>query len=98
VYTDWKPAFDAIFTAEEDTTAALAALKQLQKDAKQPKSPEKSTVSVAQLEIAQLAALETELMDSMAKLKTCKCIIGTAPTLEELLNPIQEHEVGNLPY
>jgi hypothetical protein len=75
-------------TSIKDVTAALSALEQLQKDAKQPNSPKNSTVPVAWLEIAQLAALETELMDSVAELKTHKRIIGTAPTLEELLNPI----------
>jgi hypothetical protein len=64
----------------------------------QSSSPAKSTVLVTRLKIAQLAALEAELMDSVAELKTCKHIFGTAPTLEELLNPIQECEVGDLPY
>ena len=101
MYADWKPAFDAIFATEEDTTAAVTAIEQLQKDAKQPNSPVDSSthlVPVAQPKIAQLAALETELMDSVAKLKNCKRIIGTAPTLDELLNPIQEREVGDSPY
>jgi hypothetical protein len=67
MHADWKPTFDAIFTTEEDMTTALTTLKQLQKDAKQPNSPANSStylMPVARPKITQLAALETELMDS----------------------------------
>lgn len=37
-------------------------------------------------------------MQAVAKLKIRRWIIGTAPTLEDLLNPIQECEIGDSQY
>src|SRR5882724_9776130 len=47
------------------------------------------------LTIPQLARLETGLMDCVSDLKTHKRIFGTAPTLEDLLNPVEEKEIGD---
>ena len=45
--------------------------------------------------IFQLSRLETGLMDCVADLKTCKQIVSTALTLEDLLNPVEEKEIGD---
>ena len=37
-------------------------------------------------------------MQAVNELKCRKQIVGTAPTLKDLLNPIQEHEIGESPY
>ena len=37
-------------------------------------------------------------MQAVDTLKTQKQIIGTTPTLKDLLNLIQEHKIGELPY
>ncbi|KAG8220791.1 hypothetical protein J3R82DRAFT_2226 [Butyriboletus roseoflavus] len=46
----------------------------------------------------ELKQAESELMQAVKKLHAHKCIHGTWPTLEELLNPVKEKEVGNSPY
>jgi hypothetical protein len=48
--------------------------------------------------IPQLAAAEGDVSRAVDELKARRRIIGAAPTLEELLNPIEEHEIGNSPY
>ena len=47
------------------------------------------------LTIPQLARLKTSLMDCVVDLKTCKQIVSTALTLEDLLNPVEEKEIGD---
>jgi hypothetical protein len=48
--------------------------------------------------IPQLENLETELVNAVTELKARKRIVGTPPSLEDLLNPIEEKEVGDSPY
>ena len=42
--------------------------------------------------------VEGDLMQAVNGLKSRKWIVGTAPTLEDLLNPIQEHEISESLY
>jgi len=37
-------------------------------------------------------------MDSIEELVKCKRITGPPPTLEDLVNPMKEQEVGDSPY
>lgn len=46
----------------------------------------------------QLTALEMDLMDSVVTLKSCRWIAGTALTLGDLLNPVEEQKIGASPY
>jgi hypothetical protein len=48
--------------------------------------------------IPQLQHLEEGLMDSVSQLQQWKHIIGTPLSLNELLNPLKEQEVGDSPY
>ena len=51
-------------------------------------------------QLPQLTALKTDLMNSVVELKACKRIVpvGTAPTLKDLLNPVEEWKVSESPY
>ncbi|KAG1767808.1 hypothetical protein EDD22DRAFT_741963, partial [Suillus occidentalis] len=80
--TDWRPALKAIMDAEGDIDAALNAIRI-------PARPKTLT---------QVTSLETELMDSIDELKSRNRIFGKPPTVEELLDPVEEREVGGHDY
>jgi hypothetical protein len=80
-YKDWKPAFDAIFAAEDDESAAMIAIDRL---ASQPLHPEPTVAPITQTSLPkplthapqpplnQLDKLETDLMQSVEDLQTQK--------------------------
>ncbi|KAG1764954.1 hypothetical protein EDD22DRAFT_951411 [Suillus occidentalis] len=80
--TDWRPALKAIMDAEGDIDAALNAIRI-------PARPKTLT---------QVTSLETELMDSIDELKSRNRIFGKPPTVKELLDPVEEREVGGHDY
>ncbi|KAG8807168.1 hypothetical protein FRC17_004612 [Serendipita sp. 399] len=46
----------------------------------------------------QHTIIEKELQDLVSKLKDWKHIVGDTPTIDELLDPVEEHMVGGLSY
>ena len=58
----------------------------------------KSTLCKFRLSDAPVELVEGDLMQAVNELKCRKRIVGTAPTLEDLPNSIQEHEIGESPY
>ncbi|KIM74848.1 hypothetical protein PILCRDRAFT_14146 [Piloderma croceum F 1598] len=109
-FTDWKSAFDAIFEAKEDIPAAAAAIEQMAAKAitsslattspslSSPATPAPSpNPSVASC-ISQLQDLEAGLMHAVNSLQQCKRTRSTAPTLKDILNPIEETEIGHSDY
>lgn len=92
VHIEWKPAYDAVFSAEDDECEALTAITKLAMDALARKSDQVLQPSIATT--AQLREAETTLLESVNELHRRKRIFGTAPTLEDLLNPIEEQQVG----
>lgn len=101
---EWKSAFDAVFEAEDDIPKAVAAVHALaealaqQNHAGSPSNRPFSTSGPARTPIEQLDKLEKDLMGAVHNLKERNRIIGTAPTLEELLNPVEEDMIGDSPY
>ena len=96
-FTDWKPAFDAVFAAEDNVGKAVSAIEDLEKQAHTvtPTAPTIPSPNTApRIELNQLTLLENGLMECMTKLGDCKQICGTCPTLEDLLNPVEEREIG----
>ena len=102
---DWKVAFDTILQAEEDDTDALAAIEKLCAATLQSQdSSESATAACAttnqpaeasgSLSLPQLESVEAALLCAVDDLKTRKRIRGTALTLEEMLNPVEEQVVG----
>jgi hypothetical protein len=96
-YSDWKAAFDAILQAEDNIQAATATIDKLETEAIHQHNPPSASFP-AHASSTQLQKLETELMQSITELKARKHIVGEVPTLEELLNPNGEDEIGDLPY
>lgn len=94
MHSEWQLALNAVMDAEEDTDSALAAIKRLQDQVKP-----KPTAGVAtRADLPQLDRLEAGLMEAVADLKARKRITGTPPTLEELVNPVEENEIGESEY
>jgi hypothetical protein len=85
--------------AEDDTVAALAAVLHLEAQAKQKMRTHLTYTLCKHVSIIpQLQHLEEGLMDSVSQLQQWKHIIGTPLSLNELLNPLKEQEVGDSPY
>ncbi|KAH9160083.1 hypothetical protein EDB89DRAFT_1915231 [Lactarius sanguifluus] len=99
-FADWKSAFDIIFEAEDDIPAAAAAIEKMATQAiahtMTTSSPNPSIAPHASF--SQLQDLEADLMCAIDSLQQRKHIRGTAPTLEDLLNPIEETEIGHSDY
>ena len=108
-YEDWQEAFKAIDHAEDDAAAAITVIKALQSkalDASNSKSTDFApppNISSIQAPLShtqhpplnQLAALENELMEQVHELQKRKRMQGTALTLEEMLNPIEEDVIDD---
>jgi hypothetical protein len=103
-FADWKSAFDAVFVAEDNIPAVVAAIETMAAQAiatsassSSPAAPAPSpNSSIASF--SQLQDLEADLIHVIDNLQKRKCIRGTAPTLEELLNPVEETEIGHSDY
>ena len=93
---DWQPALDAVMNAEGDTSRAQEAIHHLASKSQLPRLVIKLPQRLEP--IAQIINVEQELMDSVKELVKRKRIIGCPPTIEELVNPIEEQEVGDSPY
>ena len=94
---DWRPALDAVMNAEGDVMQAQEALHKLAAECRLPRLtirlPPQSRPA-----IPQIIEAEQELMDSVKKLVERNRIIGPPPTLEDLVDPVEEREVGDSPY
>lgn len=101
-YEDWKPTYEAVFNAEEDTVAALTAVQALaraqQCQARGDGSTDLTTKADTRSSNDELEKLETDLMEAVEDLYQRKRLRGGRPTLEDLINPPEENEVGDSPY
>jgi hypothetical protein len=88
----WRPALDAVMAAEEDVDMALDAINKIQLASNVAASPSANTL------MTQCKELEEDLMNSVADLKKHNRIFGEVPTLEQLVNPIEEQDVGESLY
>lgn len=98
---DWKPAFDAVFNAEDDNVAAVTAVRALASAARQPSETINASLPVQGAEpgpLPQLVEYETDLMSAVNELFNRRRIRGECPTLDDLLNSVEEREVGDSPY
>jgi hypothetical protein len=94
-FEEWKKGFDAVFKAENDATAAIAAVNALKQEMKaENDAPAMTTSSSNQPSLSQLDQLEGDLTSAVDELAQRRRIHGTRLTLEELLNPIEEKDVG----
>ncbi|KAF7790672.1 hypothetical protein EIP86_001628 [Pleurotus ostreatoroseus] len=104
-FQDWKPAFDTVFAAEDDMEAALLKVMKLHDSAivSTTASSESTTASHAsdvtgKLELPELTEAEDGLMAAIDGLQARRRVHGECPTLEDLLNSVEEQEVNNSQY
>lgn len=97
---DWRPALKAVLEAENDEVKALEAIEKLTM-ANNPipttNSTKPATLSPLPVPL-QLQDVEQDLVAAIDELKVRKRIIGTPLTLEEMLNPIEDQEIGDSMY
>ncbi len=89
-YEDWSSAFDAVMKAEGDTVKAQKAVQQMSAICDQPKL----TIRIPAAQPPQLVATEKDLMASVEELRKRNRVFGELPAVEELTDPVQEHEVS----
>ena len=93
---DWKAAIDAVFEAEKDEVAAVTAVERLRAAAS--KSNDGQLTSSTPVHVPHLQTLENSLLSSIDDLQQRTRTRGERPTLEDLLNPIEEDHIGHSPY
>ncbi|KAJ7790055.1 hypothetical protein B0H14DRAFT_2626414 [Mycena olivaceomarginata] len=89
VEADWIEALSAIQVCEEDIELSLEKVEKLVEAAQHVPQLTIKISAASQIEV-----LERRLESLVVELKERKCIIGTPPTLEEILNPPEELEIG----
>ena len=97
---DWRPALNTVLEAENDELKATEAIEKLTK-ANNPIPTTNSTNPATPsplLPPPQLQDVEQSLVAAVDELKVRKRIIGTPLTVEEMLNPSEEREIGDLMY
>ncbi|KAH7929555.1 DDE-domain-containing protein [Leucogyrophana mollusca] len=92
---DWHPALKAVMDAERDAVKANEAVERLAAAALRRTGLTLKIPARPQVQAPQLVALEKDLMDSVENLKNRKRIIGQPPTVDEILAPVEEKEVGD---
>ena len=99
-YTDWQEAFRVIEKAEEDTVAAITSIRKLSANAiNSAPSSQSSTSSISHTPwpaLPQLEKLKNSITKQVEELQRRGQIWGTALSLEEMLNPIEEDVVGEM--
>ncbi|KAJ3574251.1 hypothetical protein NP233_g1893 [Leucocoprinus birnbaumii] len=90
---EWIPAFDAIFHAEGDVDRALDAIDQLVNASNKAQS---QTPAQLVQKPKQLQELEKELLEHVGELQARRRMVPL--TLEEMLNPVEERQVGESEY
>lgn len=96
--SDWRPALKAIMDAEGVIEDALEAVDQLSEAASSRSGlkiriPAKSALPQKP---DQVVSLEADIMESVRTLKSRNRIFGTLLTVDELLDPVEERDSGDL--
>ncbi|KIK12782.1 hypothetical protein PISMIDRAFT_18478 [Pisolithus microcarpus 441] len=102
----WAPILKIVMDAEDDTPTALEGLNKVMNHifGCQITQIQNSTIwtqtstAAAQPTLPQLSEAEQDLTKAVEDLKQHKWIIGMALTLEEMLNPVEEKEIGKSMY
>ena len=95
VASEWNESLDTVLGAEDNSEVALAALDTLLNKWAPDTCSELCEVATISDEHKKV---EEELLDLVAQLKIQRCIIGEPWTLEELLDPEEEQEIGEDPH
>ncbi|KAG2101876.1 uncharacterized protein F5147DRAFT_776530 [Suillus discolor] len=97
VDSDWRPALKAIMDAKGDTDIALNAVNALAEAVSHHTGLKICIPVCPQQADDQLSSAEADLMQSVNNLKARNCIFGQLPTLDELLDPAEERDMGEFP-
>src|SRR5882724_6340303 len=89
VDSDWRPALKTVMDAEGDTEKALHNVQKLAACTHLPRIKIKIPAHAP-----KLVATEEALMHSVAELKGHNCIFGELLTINELVEPLEEKEIG----
>ncbi|GJE99376.1 DDE-domain-containing protein [Phanerochaete sordida] len=107
---DWKAAFNAIFEAEDDNMKALEAVNKMRDEAMKNDAPEHvspaspaspqppASVKPTQADAPQLKKVEGELEVALVDLHQHRRIHGPLPSLDEVLEPLEEQKIEESPY
>jgi hypothetical protein len=91
--SDWRPALKAVMDAEGDAEMALNAIDALMHAASR-RTGLKIRIPAVCPRPEQLTSAEVELMQSVDNLKARNRIFGKLPTVDELLDPAEERDMG----
>jgi hypothetical protein len=92
IASKWKESLDTVLGAEEDTSATLAALATL-RNKWAPDAPLESPDALSESP-DECHDIENELLNLVTQLKDRRCIFGQPCTLDEILDPEEEQEIG----
>lgn len=96
---EWRPAFDAVLSAENDPVSAVEAVTELMNSHMNTNPIHTAPPSQNDPKrLEELDETEKRLMEAVENLQGRRRIWGTALSLEELLNPIEEKEIGETAY
>ena len=103
---DWDPVLKIVMDAENDTEKALVQLDKLTVpifgcpigQLTETHVSQVPTTPTASVDLPQLSEVERDLTMAVNDLRQRKRIIGSPLTLEELLNPVEEQEIGGSIY
>ena len=87
---DWWPAIDAIFTTEDDTTAATQEVERLAAAAANDSRLKICIQRPTCVTAPQIIAVENELLATVEELHRLKGIGRTVPSVDELVEPTEE--------
>jgi len=93
--SEWNEPLDSVLRAEDNIDAALAALDAF-RNKWAPDGPS-GLCEVATI-TNEHKKVEEELLDLLTQLKDRRCINGQLCTLDEVLDPEEEREIGEIPY
>jgi hypothetical protein len=90
---DWEHVLKVVMDAEGDIESASEAVEGLASVACH-RTGLVIKIPALKTKAPQLDLLKQSLQQSIDELKTRKCIIGGSPTLDEILDPLEEKETG----
>ncbi|KAJ8591213.1 hypothetical protein M405DRAFT_814739 [Rhizopogon salebrosus TDB-379] len=91
---DWRPALKAVMDAEGDTEAASNAINTLKQAASRRTGLKIRIPTTCRPRPDQLLSAEAELMQSVNDLKARNRIFGELQTVDEILDPAEERDMG----
>jgi hypothetical protein len=90
---DWRHTLKAVMDAEGDVVKAQQAIQRISATCEQPK-----LIIKLPARSSELAASESRLANSVRDLQRRNRIFGELPSIDDLLNPIEERQIEDSPH